>query len=146
KHSQIATAFTQSANGMLAAAGVDGNLQLWDPRTDQEMRSFTGHGARRVLCLAFSSDSHLLASGGGYDRNGELNVWDVETGKKLYGFTDSAISKVISMAFSSDNKVLISRHSAPGTGEYIKFWDVHTGKKLRAFTDKINKLDQEHSL
>jgi WD40 repeat protein len=58
---------------MVATAGQDGTVRLWETASGQERHVFRGH-EQRVLCLAFSPDGSRLASG-----SGDLTalVWDV---------------------------------------------------------------------
>jgi WD40 repeat protein len=48
---------------LLASAGDDGTVRLWDPRTGRQQASLTGHTGH-VCAVAFSPDGSLLASAG----------------------------------------------------------------------------------
>ena len=72
---------------VLAAAGADGAIRLWDlgSRTRvavlrSEMHRRAGHDAR-PLALAFSPDGALLATG---HVDGAIHVWDVARGEELW--------------------------------------------------------------
>ena len=54
---------------LLASAGGDKMVRLWDPATGQELRTLTGH-TDWVRSVAFSSDGKLLVKGLGYHRRG----------------------------------------------------------------------------
>jgi WD40 repeat protein len=56
-------------------------MQLWDVDTGRLVASLSGH-AGKVLCLAYSPDGTLLASGG-HDRT--VRLWDV-TAYRRVGF------------------------------------------------------------
>jgi hypothetical protein len=58
---------------MLATAGDDLSVQLWDVRTGAHLHTLIGH-SRRVWSVAFSPDGTLLASAGD---DGAVGLWDV---------------------------------------------------------------------
>jgi WD40 repeat protein len=62
-----------SPDGGTLAVAVDRAVQLWDVATGRRVASLSGHEGT-VLCLAYSPDSTLLASGG-HDRT--VRLWDV---------------------------------------------------------------------
>ena len=81
-------AFSPAAR-LLASAGDDGTLRLWDPADGRqlfEMRAHTG----RVASVAFSADGSLLASAGS---DATVRLWDPATGQLVHvldGQTDGA--------------------------------------------------------
>jgi WD40 repeat protein len=60
---------------VLASAGADKLVKLWDPNGLKELARLEGHTSH-VVALAFKPDGSLLASGG-IDR--DVKVWDVKT-------------------------------------------------------------------
>ena len=60
---------------LVASAGADKLVKLWDPRAMTETARLEGHSGH-VLGLAFKADDSLLATAG-TDR--EVKVWDVKT-------------------------------------------------------------------
>jgi eukaryotic-like serine/threonine-protein kinase len=107
---------------VLAAAGADGAIRLWDLaartrvavlRTDMHRRA--GHDAR-PLALAFSPDGSLLASG---HVDGSIHVWDVEGAHELLAKPrhDEMVS---SLAFSPSGSELASG----GMDSVVKVWEV----------------------
>lgn len=60
--------------GILASAGGDGTLRLWDTQ-DQRMLAIFKENTRAVTSLAFSPDGVYLAAG---SLDGRLNIWKLE--------------------------------------------------------------------
>jgi hypothetical protein len=67
---------------LLATAGADGLVKLWNPDTGASLKTLTGH-ADWVFAVAISPDANLVASGG-YD--GEVKVWKVADGSVAKSF------------------------------------------------------------
>jgi class 3 adenylate cyclase/DNA-binding beta-propeller fold protein YncE len=108
---------------LLAGAGADGTMRLWDP--------VTGHLARIIQAdttgpdigvagVAFSPDSKLLASA---DADGTVRLWDPVTGHLARTIqantTTGPDSGVLGVAFSPDGMLLASA-DADGT---VRLWD-----------------------
>jgi WD40 repeat protein/tRNA A-37 threonylcarbamoyl transferase component Bud32 len=104
---------------VVASAGEDRVVLLWDLATGRILHSLKAHAA--TTCgLAFSPDSRLLASG---SRDGMIVLWDVATGSEvrtLRGEADS-FSRI---QFSPDGRLL----AAGSNGGLVKIWDTSTGK------------------
>jgi WD40 repeat protein len=97
----MAVAFSPDGR-LLAAAGGDGEVWLWDPATGVPLHTLTDD-SYRVFGVAFSPDGRLLASGG----FGGVRLWDPATGELLHTLTDHT-SWVEGVAFSPDGRVLAS--------------------------------------
>ncbi len=115
-------------NRLLASAGDDTVVRVWDTQSGQLLYALTGH-EDIVRSLAFSREG-LLASG---SRDETIRLWDGATGQFLRAFethsnvADGPRSGVTSLDFSPDGKTLISGHE----NNAVNLWDVNTGKVKR---------------
>ncbi len=113
----------------LASASTDGTIRLWKPNTDHLIRILH---ADKIDGIAFSSDSRILANGGGAD--GNIKLWNLETGKLIQTLKPD-IQDVFDIAFSKKEHFLAS---AGWNG--IDLWDGHTGELVRSFPREIGRI------
>lgn len=107
---------------LLATAGYDRLIKLWDIATGQEVRTLKDH-SDTIYALTFSPDGKLLASAAA-DR--AVKVWDVASGTRLYTLGDST-DWVYAAAWSPDGRHL----AAGGVDRSIRVWEVSaSGGKL----------------
>jgi energy-coupling factor transporter ATP-binding protein EcfA2 len=103
---------------LLASAGGDGTVRLWNPVTGQNVGAPLHAGSEGVAGVAFSPDGKLLATA---DSDGTVWLWDPATGLAVGGpIHTGAASGVAGVAFSPDGKLLASADS-DGT---VRLWDV----------------------
>jgi WD40 repeat protein len=108
---------------VLASAGWQNALILWDATTGKELRRLRGE--KPVLTLAYSPDGKSLLTS---SDDPSLAAWDAETGKEVRRLTGHrADSKVYGLAFASDGKLLASS----GTDNLLCLWDADSGRLLR---------------
>lgn len=84
---------------LVATAGADATIQVWDPVNGERGAMFQADGALRDV--AFSPDGQLLA--GLSDRS--LIVWQLVTGRPLY--RTSAIGSADELAFTPDGRSIV---------------------------------------
>jgi len=114
-----------SPDGMLASAGADSIIRLWDVKSGTVKQSLQGH-EDVIYSLAFSPDGHSLASG---SADNSVRLWDISSGKVLHTFTDHT-NWVMSVSFSPDGQLLASS----GADETVFIWDVKTYETKTTFS------------
>jgi WD40 repeat protein len=112
---------------LLASAGWDDSVRLWDVATGKQVRRLEAH-VGMVAKVAFSPDGKTLASRGGLD--GTLRLWDVATGRELHTVTGLSnvnpwrFNREAALAFAPDGTAL-----AVGDKNAIHFFDVSTARE-----------------
>ncbi len=109
---------------MLASAGQDRRIILWDVVTYQPIGELVGMtGAANAV--AFSPDGKMLASGG---IDGLLYLWDVETGERIGDALPGHSDSIWRLAFSPDGKTL----ATASQDQTLILWDVATQHAISA--------------
>lgn len=109
---------------ILAAAGYDGAVRVWDTTTGNLLHTLTGHGDS-AHAVAFSPDGSLLATAG---EDGRVRLWDAATGKSLRDL-DGHRGRVWGVCFSPDGSELASA----GGDQTVRVWNPTTGTETRRF-------------
>jgi WD40 repeat protein len=117
-------AFSQDGS-LLATAGSDATIRLWDPGTWAPAGVLTGHPGQ-VRTLAFSPHRTMLASAGDY---GTVRLWDPAARTPVATLPYEA-SSVWAVAFSPDGSLL----AAAGDDRSIRLWDVATWTEAAVLT------------
>ncbi len=108
-----------SPQGKLLAGTDIFELCLWDTTTGETIHRI--EHPRHPLCLAYSPDGSLLASG-----NENIHLWRVATGKEIRpGGADDV--EITSAAFTPDGRLL----ATGGSGKFLHLWDANTGEYIR---------------
>jgi eukaryotic-like serine/threonine-protein kinase len=129
---------------LIATAGWDRNVRLWDLATGSPIRAYVNHGAT-VWGVAFSPAGRLIASAG---EDGRIRIWETVTGHDLWSVaTDmpalGSVTRQI-LSFSPNGRLLAgcvelgTTASAP-----VKIWEAATGVEIQVLRDAggpINSL------
>jgi WD40 repeat protein len=112
-----------SPDGRVLASGGSKVVQLWDLSTGR--KSVTLRPVAPAVSIAFSSDGHLLASGG---NDGTVSILESVTGTLLRSWKAQDTGNISALAFSPDGSQLASAEPVA-----IRLWDVGSGMLLRDF-------------
>lgn len=107
---------------LLAAAGDDGTVRIWDPRTGEHRADLAGH-AGGLRSVAFSPDGAALAGAG---EDGVVRIWDPQAAEHRADLAAHA-GGVRSVAFSPVSAIL-----ADGGGDgSVRLWDTSDPRHYR---------------
>ena len=95
------------------------SFELIDLKTNKRMEHDFEHQSQ-VLCVAFSSDGKLIASG---TKDKTAHIWDATTGEEKLAIRHGLY--ITDVAFSPDGKTL----ATAGNVRNIYLWDIGTGKR-----------------
>ena len=123
-HKDDVNAVVFSPDGeMLASAGSDNLIQLWDTLIGENLQTLEGH-TEPVLSVSFSPDGNTLASAS----RSEIIFWDVDTSERKQIITGH--TRIHSIALYDDSATLASGYS-DGT---VQLWDVNHQTKQHTIT------------
>ncbi len=117
---------------LIATAGRDGTVRLWNAKDGSPLASYSVEGQARIV--AFNPDSSLVAAG---DSEGMVHVWSVDTDEEVHRL-EGHTNTVESVAFSPDGSLLASS-SGDST---IRVWDVVSGEQLAVFSHVVGTVAQ----
>ncbi|MGL1885938.1 MAG: caspase family protein [Reichenbachiella sp.] len=123
-HENAVQALAISSDGqLLASAGKDQSIILWDVKTTRQLRTFSGHN-KSINTLVFNEQNSTLISGGD---DKVIRVWNIYSGELLQEI--SLDFWVSSIAVNSLGTQLI----VGGGSEKIILIDIESAKFLKEF-------------
>jgi len=128
-HLDVVQALAISPDGRWIASSGFREVLLWDSQTGLLRRKFTDF-ADRIVCLDFSKDGKLLATGGGAPtEDGEIKVFEVATGNVVVDIKNGHSDTVFGVRFSPDGTKL----AACSADKFVKVFELPSGKFLKSF-------------
>ena len=104
---------------LLASAGEDKTIKLWNMTTFRDIRTLLGHTSH-VMSVSFSRDGKSLASCGS---DGFVKVWEVATGQLLW--EKNLRASVHEVQFSPNGRYLAAWNKE------VIIWEVSTRQEIR---------------
>ncbi|HEV2370996.1 MAG TPA: hypothetical protein VGS19_02405 [Streptosporangiaceae bacterium] len=120
-------AFGLAGRTLLASAGEDEMVRIWNPANGEQQRVLEGHsGAVNGVCAFTSGDGTPLLASAGTDAM--VLLWDPATGvqQRVLEGHNGAVNGVC--AFTSDGRTLLASAGADGM---VLLWDPATGERQR---------------
>lgn len=109
-------------NQILAIAGKDKKIQLWDWQNKKEIATLNNAHRMAINTLRFSSDSKKLVSSGS-DKT--IKVWDVEKQSEICSLSGHKMA-INSVILSNDGSKLVSS----GSDKTIIVWDIEKQSEI----------------
>jgi RNA polymerase sigma factor (sigma-70 family) len=121
---------------LLAAAGTDGRVRLWDLTAGRSWRRLEIRAPGEVSVLAFTPDGRHLAA---CDATAGVRLWDVATGREVCRLgadraAGGCAGRGDAIVFSPDGGLLATGSTVATddtTTGVIRLWDVRGGEEIR---------------
>lgn len=113
-----------SSRNLLAIAGSDNTIRLWDTHSLKERAILRGHRGT-VTALAFSRNGEFLITG---SEDRRVKIWDI---KKILTSPDLRGS---SFLLSKDGETLVTWTERGSKEKGASVWSLKTGKRIRTFS------------
>jgi WD40 repeat protein len=121
---------TVDGRKLLASAGNDKTVRIWDPTTGRQQRVLVGHrDGPSALCTATVDGREVLvsASGGVFDDDRTIRVWDPATGRQLRELTSGRLAEIRTLCAVTDgNRTMLV---ANDFGTYPQLWNLYSGRR-----------------
>lgn len=116
-----------SEGNLIASAGWDNDIRLWDVRTRTQKRLLQGHSAR-VYAVLFTHDGNSLMS---ISQDGTLRTWDLGTGKCSVLAADL---NPLAMSLSPDGRSVAVAGGIQGGSGSLQIFDLPPGRSTAGGT------------
>jgi WD40 repeat protein len=132
---QVSAVAFSTDGKLMAAAGHNGTVWLWDTSNWDEIGRWQGPAGTKYGSILFlpggppdeaGRPGELLATGSSGGTSGRIDLWDVRT-KALTRQLHGHIALVTFMALSPDGRTL----ATASCDRSVKLWDTGTGRELR---------------
>ena len=100
---------------LIATAGYDREIILWDAKSGSAVRKMSGHNGA-IFDLEFSSDGQILVSACADET---VKIWNVETGRRLDTLSQPE-AEVFAVTLTKDDRHII----AGGADNRIRIWEL----------------------
>ncbi|MGW1907987.1 nSTAND1 domain-containing NTPase [Streptomyces cinnamoneus] len=110
---------------LIATAGADRAVKLWDAATRQMTATLTGH-TDAVEDVAFSPDGRILATA---SDDQSVKLWDLTT-RKVTATLTGHNNNVNAVSFSPDGRML----ATAGNDRAVRLWDTRSHREIASFT------------
>jgi WD40 repeat protein len=119
-----------TADGRLRFTGTDDAIRVWDTENGEQRARIGGHTGQ-VICMAFSPDGRLLATG---TAQGELRVSETATGRELARMRGDR-EFYTCVAFSPDGRLI-----AAGSYGAVQLLEISTGREVLRMELHANRV------
>jgi len=145
KHEDMYTALALDPHGKYLAAGTAtiginalfGVVKIWDPATEQEIRTLEMPESQLCSGLSFSRDGKRLALVSTGEGGSQVKILDMESVQEILLF-QSRTGGPIHAAFSPDGK----RLATANTDGTVKIWEADTGQQILTLRGSIHAISQ----
>ena len=118
-HTVAVDALTVTSDAaLIASAGGDGQILIWDGKTGVQLRAIGSPGGQFT---ALASSEHVLLAG---KEDGSLDLWQMDSGEKLGGF-DGHEGPVRGVTFLGGSK----QFASVGEDTKVRLWDAGRGAR-----------------
>ena len=128
-------AVTVDGRQLLASAGHDQVVRLWDPASGAEVRALQGHTGRvNAVCAVTVDDRQLMASAG-YDQ--VVRLWDPASGAEVRALQGHTGRVNAVCAVTVDDRQLMA---SAGHDQVVRLWDPASGAEIRVLEGHTSEV------